>query len=183
MPSLLKKTVAGLVASFAMSVVVTAPAAAQASARAPQVAPAPGAPAAQAPADPQFEAAKNFVSFYTFNRLAYKQVCDKQAVDVSVFVNTFVNENAPLYAKALSVLQAHGMSETAVMAKLQGTIASSESDVRQALQDSAARENVGTTPLDGCRFLATHGEKLAGDLDLAKSHPEVIQTLNGPVKP
>src|ERR1700754_2194929 len=85
-----------------------------------------GAPSAQAPADPQFEAAKNFISFYTFNRLAYKQVCDKQAVDVSAFVNTFVSENAGAYAKAMSVLQAHGISEAKVMAKLQPTIASSE---------------------------------------------------------
>lgn len=187
MPSLLNMTAAGLVASLALSVVVASPAAPQATPQASSWAPQPTlaapAPAIQAPADPQFEAAKNFVSFYTFNRLAYKQVCDKQAVDVSVFVNTFVNENAPLYAKALSVLQAHGMFETAVMAKLQKTIASSEPDVRQALQESAARENVGTTPLDGCRFLATHGEKLAGDLDLAKSHPEVIQMLNGPARP
>jgi hypothetical protein len=134
---------------------------------------------AVAPTDPQFEAAKNFVSFYTFNRVAYKQVCDKQAVDVSTFVNTFVNENAGVYAKAMSVLQAHGMSEAKVMAKLQATIASSEPDVRQALQDSAARENVGSTTLDGCKFLAEHGEKLAGDLDLRKSHPEVIQALSG----
>jgi hypothetical protein len=134
---------------------------------------------AVAPADPQFEAAKNFVSFYTFNRVAYKQVCDKQAVDVSTFVNTFVNENAGVYAKAMSVLQAHGMSEAKVMAKLQATIASSEPDVRKALQDSAARGNVGSTTLDGCKFLAEHGEKLAGDLDLRKSHPEVIQALSG----
>jgi hypothetical protein len=166
MPSRLTMTVAGLIASFAMSVAMAA-----------------DAPASQAPADPQFEAAKNFVSFYTFNRLAYKQVCDKQAVDVRVFVSTFVDENAGAYAKALAVLQAHGLSEAKVLAKLQPTIASSEPDVRQALSDSAARENAGTTPLDGCRFLAIHGEKLAGDLDLAKSHPEVIQALNGPAKP
>jgi hypothetical protein len=138
-----------------------------------------GAPAAQAPADPQFEAAKSFVSFYTFNRVAYKQVCDKQAVDVSAFVNAFVNENAGVYAKAMSVLQAHGITEVKVMAKLQATIASSEPDVRQALQASAAKENAGSTPLDGCKFLAAHGEKLAGDLDFKTSHPEVIQALNG----
>ncbi|WP_213947271.1 hypothetical protein [Luteibacter sp. dw_328] len=166
MPSRLNMTVAGLIASIALS-----------------VASAADAPARPAPADPQFEAAKNFVSFYTFNRLAYKQVCDKQAVDVRVFVSTFVDENAGAYAKALAVLQAHGLSEAKVLAKLQPTIASSEPDVRQALSDSAARENAGTTPLDGCRFLAIHGEKLAGDLDLAKSHPEVIQALNGPAKP
>jgi len=146
---------------------------------APAPVPTKGAPAAQVPSDPQFEAAKNFVSFYTFNRLAYKQVCDKQAVDVGTFVTTFVNENAGAYAKALSVLQAHGLSEAKVLARLQPTIASSEPDVRQALQDSAARENAGSTPLDGCKFLATHGEKLAGDLDLRKSHPEVIQALSG----
>lgn len=163
MPSRLNMIAVGLIASFAASAVV-----AQAV-----------APVAQTPADPQFEAAKNFVSFYTFNRVAYKQVCDKQAVDVSSFVNTFVNENAGAYAKAMSVLQAHGMSEAKVMAKLQATIASSEPDVRQALQDSAARENVGSTTLDGCKFLAEHGEKLAGDLDLRKSHPEVIQALSG----
>lgn len=162
---------AGFIASFAVSV-----AAAQA---APQASAPPAAPAAQKPADPQFEAAKNFVSFYTFNRVAYKQVCDKQAVDVGTFVTTFVNENAGAYAKALSVLQAHGLSEAKVLARLQPTIASSEPDVRQALQDSAARENAGSTPLDGCKFLATHGEKLAGDLDLRKSHPEVIQALSG----
>jgi len=160
MPSRLNMIAVGLIASVAASAAV---ATAQ----------------AVAPADPQFEAAKNFVSFYTFNRVAYKQVCDKQAVDVSTFVNTFVNENAGVYAKAMSVLQAHGMSEAKVMAKLQATIASSEPDVRQALQDSAARENVGSTTLDGCKFLAEHGEKLAGDLDLRKSHPEVIQALSG----
>jgi len=152
-------------------------AAAQAAPPAPR--PAAGAPVSQAPADPQFEAAKNFVSFYTFNRVAYKQVCDKQAVDVSVFVNAFVNENAGVYAKAMSVLQAHGITEANVMAKLQGTIASSEPDVRQALQASAAKENAGSTPLDGCKFLAANGEKLAGDLDFKTSHPEVIQALNG----
>jgi hypothetical protein len=162
---------AGFIASFAVSV-----AAAQA---APQASAPPAAPAAQKPADPQFEAAKNFVSFYTFNRVAYKQVCDKQAVDVSVFVNTFVNENAGVYAKAMSVLQAHGISEPEVMARLKGTIASSEPDVRQALQDSAAKENAGSTTLDGCKFLAAHGEKLAGDLDMKKTHPEVIQALSG----
>jgi hypothetical protein len=172
MPSRLKMIAVGLIATFAAAV-------AQAQAVAPATPPASGAPGAQAPADPQFEAAKNFISFYMFNRLAYKQVCDKQAVDVSVFVNTFVNENAGVYAKAMSVLQAHGISEAKVMAKLQPTIASSESDVRQALQDSAARENAGTTTLDGCKFLAEHGEKLAGDLDLRKSRPEVIQALNG----
>lgn len=160
MPSRLNMIAVGLIASVAASAAV---ATAQ----------------AVAPTDPQFEAAKNFVSFYTFNRVAYKQVCDKQAVDVSTFVNTFVNENAGVYAKAMSVLQAHGMSEAKVMAKLQATIASSEPDVRQALQDSAARENVGSTTLDGCKFLAEHGEKLAGDLDLRKSHPEVIQALSG----
>jgi hypothetical protein len=160
MPSRLNMIAVGLIASVAASAAV---ATAQ----------------AVAPADPQFEAAKNFVSFYTFNRVAYKQVCDKQAVDVSTFVNTFVNENAGVYAKAMSVLQAHGMSEAKVMAKLQATIASSEPDVRKALQDSAARENVGSTTLDGCKFLAEHGEKLAGDLDLRKSHPEVIQALSG----
>lgn len=160
MPSRLNMIAVGLIASVAASAAV---ATAQ----------------AVAPADPQFEAAKNFVSFYTFNRVAYKQVCDKQAVDVSTFVNTFVNENAGVYAKAMSVLQAHGMSEAKVMAKLQATIASSEPDVRKALQDSAARENVGSTTLDGCKFLAEHGEKLAGDLDLRKSHPEVVQALSG----
>jgi len=160
MPSRLNMIAVGLIASVAASAAV---ATAQ----------------AVAPTDPQFEAAKNFVSFYTFNRVAYKQVCDKQAVDVSTFVNTFVNENAGVYAKAMSVLQAHGMSEAKVMAKLQATIASSEPDVRKALQDSAARENVGSTTLDGCKFLAEHGEKLAGDLDLRKSHPEVIQALSG----
>jgi hypothetical protein len=172
MPSRLNMIAVGLITTFATTVT-------QAQAVAPAAPPTTGAPAAQAPADPQFEAAKNFISFYTFNRLAYKQVCDKQAVDVSVFVNTFVNENAGVYAKAMSVLQAHGMSEAKVMAKLQPTIASSEPDVRQALQDSAARENAGTTTLDGCKFLAAHGEKLAGDLDLRKSRPEVIQALNG----
>jgi hypothetical protein len=176
MPSRLNMIAVGLIATFATTVTQ---AQAQAQALAPAAPPTTGAPAAQAPADPQFEAAKNFISFYTFNRLAYKQVCDKQAVDVSVFVNTFVNENAGVYAKAMSVLQAHGMSEAKVMAKLQPTIASSEPDVRQALQDSAARENAGTTTLDGCKFLAAHGEKLAGDLDLRKSRPEVIQALNG----
>jgi hypothetical protein len=160
MPSRLNMIAVGLIASVAASAAV---ATAQ----------------AVAPADPQFEAAKNFVSFYTFNRVAYKQVCDKQAVDVSTFVNTFVNENAGVYAKAMSVLQAHGMSEAKMMAKLQATIASSEPDVRKALQDSAARGNVGSTTLDGCKFLAEHGEKLAGDLDLRKSHPEVIQALSG----
>lgn len=172
MPSRLNMIAVGLIATFAAT-------GAQAQAVTPAAPPTTGAPSAQAPADPQFEAAKNFISFYTFNRLAYKQVCDKQAVDVSVFVNTFVNENASAYAKAMSVLQAHGISEAKVMAKLQPTIASSEPDVRQALQDSAARENAGTTTLDGCKFLAGHGEKLAGDLDLRKSRPEVIQALNG----
>jgi hypothetical protein len=164
MPSLFT-TAAVLVASLAMSSALAAQALAT--------------PAGKAPADPQFEAAKNFISFYTFNRVAYKQVCDKQAVDVSVFVNAFVNENAAVYAKAMSVLQGHGITEAKVMAKLQPTLAASEADVRQALQDSAARENAGSTPLDGCRFLATHGEKLAGDLDLRTSHPEVIQALDG----
>ncbi|HVI56179.1 MAG TPA: hypothetical protein VM621_14145 [Luteibacter sp.] len=168
MPSRLNMIAAGLIATFAIG-----PAGAQA---AP---PGTGGAATPAASDPPFEAAKNFISFYTFNRLAYKQVCDKQAVDVSAFVNTFVNENAGIYAKAMSVLQAHGLSEAKVMAKLQPTIASSEADVRQALQDAAARENAGSTPLDGCKFLATHGEKLAGDLDLKKSHPEVIQALDG----
>jgi hypothetical protein len=135
--------------------------------------------AIQKPADPQFEAAKSFVSFYTFNRLGYKQVCDKQAVDVGVFVTTFVNEHAAPYAKALSVLQAHGISEAAVMAKLQPTIASSEPGVRQALTDMAVGENAGTTTLDGCKFLAAHAEKLAGDLDIRKFHPEILQALSG----
>lgn len=177
MPFRLKMIAVGLVAGFAATAAVAqaaAPAAPQAGS------PTAGAPAAQAPADPQFEAAKNFISFYMFNRLAYKQVCDKQAVDVSVFVNTFVSENAAAYAKAMSVLQAHGFTEARVMAKLQATIVSSEPDVRQALQDSAARENAGSTTLDGCKFLAAHGEKLAGDLDLRKSRPELIQALNGP---
>jgi len=163
MPSRLNMIALGLIASFAATAAV-------AQAAAPASPPTTGAPAGQVPADPQFEAAKNFISFYTFNRVAYKQVCDKQAVDVSSFVNTFVNENAAVYAKAMSVLQAHGMSEAKVMARLQATIASSEPDVRQALQDSAAKENAGSTTLDGCRFLAGHGEKLARDLEMSKSH-------------
>jgi hypothetical protein len=178
MPSRLNMIAVGFIASFAATAAV---AQAERPVASPAGTPAAGAPSAQAPADPQFEAAKNFISFYTFNRLAYKQVCDKQAVDVSTFVTTFVNENAGAYAKAMSVLQAHGISETKVMAKLQPTIASSEPDVRQALQDNAARENAGTTTLDGCKFLAGHGEKLAGDLDLKKSHPEVIQALSGAI--
>jgi hypothetical protein len=168
-------------AGFIAGLVVTA-AAAQAAPQAsaaPVAAPVPAPQAVRTPADAQFEAAKNFVSFYTFNRVAYKQVCDKQAVDVSAFVNTFVSENAAVYAKAMSVLQAHGIAEAQVMARLQKTIASSEPDVRQALEASAAKENAGTTTLDGCKFLAAHAEKLAGDLDMRKSHPEVIQALSG----
>ncbi|PTR34274.1 hypothetical protein C8J98_102462 [Luteibacter sp. OK325] len=175
MPSRLNMIAVGLIASVAATAAV-------AQAAVPAAAPAyppSGAPAGHAPTDPQFEAAKNFISFYTFNRVAYKQVCDKQAVDVSAFVNTFVNENAGAYARTMSVLQAHGLSEAKVMARLQATIASSEPDVRKALEDSAVRENAGSTTLDGCKFLAAHGEKLATDLDLKKSHPEVIQALNG----
>src|ERR1700754_3561849 len=118
MPSRLTMIAFGLIATFTAT-------SAMAQAATPTARPATGAPATPVPADPQFEAAKNFISFYTFNRVAYKQVCDKQAVDVSVFVNTFVNENAGAYAKAMSVLQAHGLSEAKVMAKLQPTIASS----------------------------------------------------------
>ena len=176
MPSRLNMIAVGLIASFATSAAVAQAAKPVAS---PAGAPTTGAASAQTSADPQFEAAKNFISFYTFNRVAYKQVCDKQAVDVSAFVNTFVNENAGAYAKTMSVLQAHGISEANVMAKLQSTIASSEPDVRKALEASAARENAGSTTLDGCKFLATHGEELAADLDLKKTHPEVIQALNG----
>jgi hypothetical protein len=175
-----------ILAGFAAAILVPAAAFAQATpANAPKAsaAQATAAPAARAPTDPQFEAAKNFVSFYTFNRVAYKQVCDKQAVDVSPFVNAFVNENAAVYGKAMSVMQAHGLSEAKVMAKLQATITSSEPDVRKALEATAAKENAGTTTLDGCKFLASNGEKLAGDLDIRKAHPEVVQALNGAASP
>ena len=181
MPSRLNMIVAALIASLAATAAVAQADKPVASPAGPPSTgtPSTGTPSTRAPADPQFEAAKNFISFYTFNRVAYKQVCDKQAVDVSTFVNTFVNENAGAYARTMSVLQAHGISEAKVMAKLQATIASSEPDVRKALEDSAARENAGSTTLDGCKFLAAHGEKLAADLDLKKTHPEVIQALNG----
>lgn len=146
-----------------------------------QATPQATAPAAagKAPADIPFSAAKSFMSFYTFNRVAYTSVCDKEGVDVSPFVNVFVSEHTALYAKATSILAAHGMQQAEVQARLQATLASSEPDVRQALQENAVHEHAGTTTKDGCRYLAAHGDELAKGLRLEQFHPEIVRAMNG----
>ena len=162
----------------ALSGVAATTVVAQAAPQAPPAA-APGATAAPAPADVPFSAAKSFISFYAFNSGAYKSVCDKEGVDVSSFVNAFTSEHAALYTQATGILKAHGMQMDQVQARLKATLAASEPDVRQALQDNAVHEKAGTTTKDGCRYLAAHGSELAQGLLLTKFHPEIVAAMNG----
>lgn len=123
-------------------------------------------------------AAGEFLGFYYPRAMVLPEICQSEGVDISAYVQVFMQENGDVFRiaqKALAESNSHATPE-----QIQGLLAAEKPQIvpllTQQLRDLAASQHK-TSVQDGCRYIAEHGETLARGQIYSTIRPSLYKAL------
>ena len=123
-------------------------------------------------------AAANFLVFYYSRAMVLPEICQSEGVDIGSYVQVFMQENGDTLRIAQKVVAESNSPKTPE--QIQATLAANKPlivpPLTHQLRDVAASQNK-TSVLDGCRYVADHGQTLARGQIYSTIQPSLYRAL------